>query len=271
PQVGARFPPMDHDSNRGEAAVMARVIVVIPCYNEAHRLDLDALRAFAQENPEPCFLFIDDGSTDGTGEVLDALHRQAPDRCLPGRRNETAGTAEAVRLGVLRAFWAGAEYVGFWDADLATPLGDILTFCSILDFRPDIDMVFGARVRLLGRSVARKPLRHYLGRVFASAASLALGVGVYDTKCGATLSRSTPEIISLFQAPFRTRWIFDVEILARLMACRRGTGWPRIEETVYEFPLHQWHDVAGSKVKPSDMVKAFFGLAAICWSYRRTV
>jgi dolichyl-phosphate beta-glucosyltransferase len=250
---------------------MSRVIVVVPCYNEAHRLDLAALRGFARENPEPCFLFIDDGSTDGTGEVLDALHREVPDRFLVGHISDNAGKAEAVRLGLLRAFAQGAEYVGFWDADLATPLQDILTFCSILDFRSEIDMVFGARVRLLGRSVGRQPLRHYLGRAFATAASLALGVGIYDTQCGAKLFRSTPEVMSLFQVPFRTRWIFDVEILARLKAARRGADRPRIEETVYEFPLHQWHDVAGSKVKPLDMVRAFFGLAAICWRYGRTV
>jgi glycosyltransferase involved in cell wall biosynthesis len=252
-----------------EAAPMPRVIVVVPCYNEALRLDVEALRGFIRDNPEPCFLFIDDGSTDGTDEILAALHRESPERFLSGRLDVNSGKAEAVRQGLLRAFATGAEYVGFWDADLATPLREILTFCSILDFRPEIDMVFGARVRLLGRSVGRHPLRHYLGRVFASAASLALGVGIYDTQCGAKLFRSTPEIVSLFREPFRTRWIFDVEILARLMAARLGNGGPPIEETVYEFPLHQWHDV-GSKVKPLDMLKALVGLASISWEFRRS-
>jgi hypothetical protein len=54
-----------------------------------------------------------------------------------------------------------------------------------------------------------------------------------------------------------------------LLAARRATGRPRLDEAIYEFPLHEWHDVAGSKLKPLDMIRAFFGLAAILWSYGR--
>ena len=38
-----------------------------------------------------------------------------------------------------------------------------------------------------------------------------------------------------------------MEILARLIHARRGTRLPQVEDIVYEFPLHEWHDVAGSK------------------------
>jgi hypothetical protein len=168
---------------------------------------------------------------------------------------------------LLRAFEADPDYVGYWDADLSTPLDAIPTFCSVLDSRRDIEMVFGARVSLLGRSVKRDLLRHYLGRVFATAASLALGIGFYDTQCGAKIFRVTHEIKSLFQGPFSTRWIFDVEIVARLVAARRATDRPGVGEVVYEFPLHEWRDVAGSKVKPRDFVRAFFELAAISRRY----
>jgi dolichyl-phosphate beta-glucosyltransferase len=130
-------------------------------------------------------------------------------------------------------------------------------------------MVFGARVRLLGRSIERRALRHYLGRMFATAASMMLGMSIYDTQCGAKLFRASPAILSLFQEPFLTRWLFDVEILARLLQARRGTRLPRAEDVIYEFPLHEWHDVAGSKVKARDFFKAFFGLAAIYWHYLR--
>ena len=165
-------------------------IIVVPCYNKALRLDPLPFREFAIEHPDFRFLFVNDGSTDGTRQLLDALHCEAPDRFLVRHLGQNSGKAEAVRQGLLRAFAEGPAYVGYWDADLATPLEAMSAFCSILDTRMDIDMVVGARVRLLGRSIVRPPLRHYLGRVFATAASLALGVGMYDTQCGAKLFRA---------------------------------------------------------------------------------
>jgi dolichyl-phosphate beta-glucosyltransferase len=249
---------------------MSRSIVVVPCYNEAIRLDLHAIREFSRDHADPRFLFVDDGSTDGTGTLLEQLHLESRERFLVCRLRRNVGKAEAVRQGLLRAFEERPDYVGYWDADLATPLAAIPTFSSILDFRPDIDMVFGARVCLHGRSVTRKPIRHYLGRVFATAASLALGVTFYDTQCGAKLFRATPEVQALFDAPFHTRWIFDVEIVARAIAARRGSGRPAVERAIYEFPLHEWRDVAGSKIKPLDWMRAFFGLVSIRWNYRRT-
>jgi hypothetical protein len=145
----------------------------------------------------------------------------------------------------------------------------IPSFCDLLDTRPDLLMVFGARVRLLGRSIERRALRHYLGRAFATAASVALGMGVYDTQCGAKLFRVSPEIKAIFEPPFVTRWLFDVELIARLVQVRRGSGLPPTEKLIYEWPLPEWHHVAGSKVRPSDFGKAFFGLARIYWTYFR--
>jgi hypothetical protein len=130
-------------------------------------------------------------------------------------------------------------------------------------------MVFGARVRLLGRTVERQTLRHYLGRVFATAASLGLGLGIYDTQCGAKLLRVSPLVQSLFQQPFTTRWLFDVEILARLIQSRRGTDLRPAQEMIYEFPLDEWHDIVGSKVKGRDFAKSFIGLTLIYWKYLR--
>ena len=247
---------------------MSQAIIVVPCFNEALRFDGRAFKEFARENHHLRFLFVNDGSTDRTLEVLEDLCRSDRDCFAICDLATNVGKAEAVRQGLLRAHAAEPDYVGYWDADLATPLDAILTFCSLLDSRPDIEMVFGARVSLLGRSVERRFLRHYLGRIFATASSLALGIGFYDTQCGAKLFRASHEIMSLFQSPFSTRWLFDVEIIARLVATRRWTNRTRVDEIVYEFPLHEWRDVAGSKVKPHDFVKAFVELAEIAWNYR---
>jgi hypothetical protein len=132
----------------------------------------------------------------------------------------------------------------------------------VLDRYPDVVMVLGARVNLLGRHIERSPLRHYLGRIFATAASVTLGLPVYDTQCGAKLFRVTPELAGLFAEPFETRWLFDVEILARFLRQRRSAG-TSTHGAIVEYPLHEWRDVAGSKLRPLDFLKGFVGLLQI--------
>jgi dolichyl-phosphate beta-glucosyltransferase len=241
--------------------------IVVPCYNEAERLRTEAFRRFAAREPRVDFLFVNDGSTDGTLEVLRGLERESPQRFelldLPRNR----GKAEAVRAGLCAAFKSSADYVGYWDADLATPLDEIPRFAAILDGSPRVELVFGARVALLGRSVQRRPLRHYLGRVFATAVSLVLRLPIYDTQCGAKLLRRTPALAALFEEPFLVNWTFDVELLARLSRARRVAGGTPVAEAVYEQPLERWEDVAGSKVRPRDFFVAFFEVARIWYTY----
>ncbi len=129
----------------------------------------------------------------------------------------------------------------------------------------------GSRVKLLGKRIERRPLRHYLGRVFATAVSLALSLHVYNTQCGAKLFRVSASLNELFAEPFRSRWIFDVEIIARLVKNRRGKKLPQPQEVVYEMPLTEWRDIRGSKVKPYDFVKAIIELARIYNHYIRRI
>ena len=251
------------EAGRAKSPEAADTIVVVPCFNEARRLDAWTFGRFAAGRGRVRLLFVDDGSTDGTFLLLDRLRRSHPDRIAVLRLERNAGKAEAVRRGLLRAFEDGPSFAGYWDADLATPLDAIGEFLGVLDARPDLEMVLGARVRLLGRVIERRWHRHVLGRAFATAASLALGLAVYDTQCGAKLFRASPGLRRLFDEPFRSRWIFDVEVLARWIADRREFGGPPIEESVLEFPLTTWRDAPGSKLRPRDFIRAAADLLAI--------
>jgi dolichyl-phosphate beta-glucosyltransferase len=195
--------------------------------------------------------------------LLDELIEGRADQFMLLRLDRNQGKAEAVRHGMQRAFGLNATYAGYWDADLATPLSAISSFIKTLDAHPAVQIVLGARVRLLGRHIVRRPLRHYLGRIFATVVSGMLGVGVYDTQCGAKMFRLSPTTYRLFEQPFASRWIFDVEILARLLHDRRAAGLPAFDEEVHELPLMWWEDVAGSKIKPRDFVRAVFELGVI--------
>jgi hypothetical protein len=85
---------------------------------------------------------------------------------------------------------------------------------------------------------------------------------IYDSQCGAKLFRITPEFAKVLAEPFHSRWIFDVEILARFMQMHRGDS-DAIARQIYEYPLPEWTDVAGSKVKSTDFLRAFGELATI--------
>jgi dolichyl-phosphate beta-glucosyltransferase len=246
-----------------------KVVIVVPCFNEARRLDVSAFRAFASTQPKLEFLFVNDGSTDDTQQVLERLRVSAPQSFATLHLPRNCGKAEAVRRGMLQAFATDADYVGFWDADLATPLDMIDPLCAILDRRPDIEMVFGARLPLLGRAIRRAVLRGWLGRLFALVTSLLLGFRVRDTQCGAKLFRSSPITRSAFQQPFVSRWIFDVEIVSRLVNVQRHSDLLPVTQTIYEFPLDQWREVAGGTIKSRDFLRAISELAAIYWQYLR--
>jgi dolichyl-phosphate beta-glucosyltransferase len=242
-------------------------IMAIPCYNEATRLQVSTFKAFACTKPVVRFLFVDDGGTDKTWQVLEGLRQADPQHFMICHLAENRGKAEAIRQGILRAFEGSPTYIGYWDADLATPLNTLEAFWELLNTRLELEMVFGARVQLLGRVIERRALRHYLGRIFATAASWTLGLRIYDTQCGAKLFRATPAIRALFQDPFATRWLVDVELLAWLIQIRQSTTLPPAAEVIYEFPLLEWHDVAGSKVKAWDFVRCLCGLARIYGQY----
>jgi dolichyl-phosphate beta-glucosyltransferase len=251
---------------------MARVTLVIPCYNEAARLDVERFAGFGLEGHTLRLLFVDDGSGDATLSVLERIRAAAPQTVRILALEKNRGKPEAVRHGFLHALeWPAdeaPEVLGFWDADLATGLEELPAFCAELERHEAIDIVLGARVKLLGRSIERKAWRHYFGRCFATAVSQALSLGVYDTQCGAKLFRVNEALRTAFAAPFFTRWIFDVEILARYLGyyATRGIS---IAERVVELPLMAWRDVAGSKVRFSAGLRAFVDLAKIHRVYVR--
>jgi hypothetical protein len=84
------------------------------------------------------------------------------------------------------------------------------------------------------------------------------------------LFRACERTRSLFAAPFCVNWTFDVELIARLQsqtatASREGDA----HERIYELPLNDWHDVAGSKVRAGDFFKAFFEMLRVYHRYGR--
>jgi dolichyl-phosphate beta-glucosyltransferase len=246
----------------GEATV-----VVVPCFNEERRIDERAFSGIVASD-RVRLLFVDDGSTDHTGRILAAM-ADASEAIEVFTLPSNAGKAEAVRRGLLVAVRNGATTVGYYDADLATPPQELLRLIETLDARSDLAGVLGSRVARLGSSIERNAVRHYLGRAYATLASMALGITVYDTQCGAKVFRVNETFVAALAEPFRSSWAFDVELLDRLL---RGTGQaPGLSVDAFaELPLATWHDVAGSKLRLAPALTALFDLLPIARRTRRT-
>jgi dolichyl-phosphate beta-glucosyltransferase len=251
------------------SGVPPRLELVVPCYNEAERLDVEAIAQHASADEDVSFRFVDDGSTDATPQVLEALCAQAPERLRWMRLEANRGKAEAVRRGMRAALAADVppDELGYWDADLATPLSEVARFREVLATHPGIHLVMGSRVQLLGRTIERRFHRHAYGRVFTTAVSGLLALPVYDTQCGAKIFRVSDALDPVFAEPFVTRWIFDVEILARLMGQWEPAGIDTATR-IYELPLLVWRDVPGSKIGVADAALAMADLARIARCYR---
>ncbi len=245
------------------------LVLVVPCFNEERRLRPEAFKAFAASRPEVRLLFVDDGSTDGTLAILEGLRADAPGPVDLARLPANQGKAAAVREGILAGLRLEPRLIGFWDADLSTPLSAVDDFLALADKRPDIDIMLGSRVMLMGRDIRREAWRHYLGRVFATGVSLSLGLPVYDTQCGAKVFRTNEAIAEVFAAPFHSPWIFDVELLARYLALPAASGGPARRDRIYELAVPVWHHVPGSKLRAADFLRAAFELLYIHRKYRR--
>lgn len=242
----------------------SEVCIIIPCYNEEKRIDIKAFQDFLLKHNNISFCFVNDGSTDDTLKILQKFsddHKNAQVYNL----EKNSGKAEAVRRGICHILNLQFNYIGFWDADLATPLSEIHNFLDLTKTKPQYQYITGARINRQGANIIRKWYRHYLGRIFATIASLALKMAIYDTQCGAKIF-TKDMATQLFTEKFSSKWLFDIEILFRL---KKTPQYLKKNDIIYEYPLNRWHDIHGSKLGLFDFVKAPLELLKMYLKYSK--
>lgn len=266
---------------------MKKTCLVVPCYNESERLDTEAFLGELNLNPNLSLIFVNDGSSDGTHQVLKNLFQQCPteiqDRIHVIHYKQNQGKATAVQRGLL---WAhsiahklpgpsflgdcevlsegriDAQYFGFWDADLATPLAELDWFYHCAN-QTESDLLIGSRVARLGSNIERTVFRHYSGRLFATFISQGLGWKVHDTQCGAKVFKG--HLIPIcFEKPFKTSWLFDVEMLLRL----KNQFGNQATDFILEVPIRTWKDVKGSKIGWVDFIKVPYQIWRVFRDYK---
>jgi len=156
--------------------------IVIPAYNECNRIrpTLDEiLRYSAERQWDAEILVVDDGSRDGTAEIIreySRSHQQIQLVQNPGNR----GKGFSVRNGMLHA---RGDICLFTDADLSSPIAEAEKLFEAI--REGADIAIGSRWLRAELQTERQPLyRQAFGRIFNLLLRLVLGLRFRDTQCG---------------------------------------------------------------------------------------
>jgi dolichyl-phosphate beta-glucosyltransferase len=219
------------------------ILLVIPAYNEVHRLpvylrELAATLAAAAWETE--ILIVDDGSSpDQQQELLQAVTLGTSGTCRIAEpillgRNEGKGHA------IIHGWEAGGDhrYFCFVDADGAVPADEVLRLLNmaVTNASSHAPCLWSSRKPKPGRTVNRNPWRHVLGRIFAGVINAILQTPVYDNQCGFKIIPRDcyRKIAPLLQ---EARFSFDIELL--LAVRHAGTA-------IVEVPI-DWRDVEGGQ------------------------
>jgi glycosyltransferase involved in cell wall biosynthesis len=240
-----------------------QVVIIIPCFNEAKRINSTQWINYIQDHPNYFFVFVNDGSKDETAVIIEAIAKKYKNiEIITDPKNQ--GKASAVRKGILYSFQKYSfELIAFIDADLSTPLAELDKFEHILLANKQVDILLGSRVQMLGKKIQRNLFRHYIGRIIATFICKILNEPVYDTQCGLKMFRKNIAY-DLINEDFICKWLFDVEILARY---KIKYGSKSFNEKLMEIPVKEWTEKQNSKLRYYQFMSIIFELIRIKRKY----
>ncbi len=234
---------------------MLSLSIIIPAYNEEKRLPstLDRVLGYLGGNQRYSnveILVVDDGSKDGTVEVVNRYRERAA--CIqlvsnPGNR----GKGYAVRNGMLKA---KGEWRLFTDSDLSSPIEEIEKLLAAA-LREKAQVAFGSRaVNRTLVSVRQSWVREFSGRFFNLVMRLMTGLPFQDTQCGFKLYHASAAE-AVFGRQILEGFGFDVEDL--FLAVRFGFK-------CVEVPV-RWANVEGTRVSLLSGLGAFWEVLLVRW------
>jgi len=188
------------------------ISIVIPTYNEQKCIEYSIfkIKSFCEKHFKKFeIILVDDGSTDRT--ILYAKKQFKDLIILKNEKN--MGKGYSVKKGMLSAKY---DYVLFTDADLSTPIDELLMFDKYI---LDNDIIIGSRaVKGCNIIVQQNIFRVFMGRTFSLIYNFVLDVNLKDTQCGFKLFKKK-DIINIFSKQTIDRFAFDAELmyLARLL------------------------------------------------------
>jgi len=223
------------------------ITLIVPCFNEALRLDPKYYEDLLTQT-EVSLVFINDGSTDNTLNLLTALKNRNPGRIILVSLQNNLGKANAIREGMLlfhNSLDKNPDFLGYLDADCAFGISDIKKLFEISTNKKigEYDVISMARIDLAGRSVQRKRYRQIIGRILGIFLRLTLpNFKMYDTQTGLKIFRCQSSLFQALDNQFETRWFIDLEIILRLQQTK-----PNL--LIWEEPCDKWQDIDNSKIE----------------------
>ncbi len=242
---------------------MVFLSIVIPAFNEEVRLPrtLERVAAYlAGTRPQSRsgnteVLVVDDGSSDGTAQVVERFTLLYPNFRLvrnPGNR----GKGYSVRHGMKEA---SGEWILFSDADLSAPIEELEKLFRAVE-ASGADIAVGSRAldrKLIG--VHQSWLRENAGRFFNLCMRIIVGLNLWDTQCGFKLFRRQASQ-EIFPRQIIDGFGFDVEAL--FIGRLRGFK-------IVEVPV-RWNHSDGTKVNMfADSAGMFLDLLRVRWNQVR--
>jgi len=155
-----------------------RGLIIIPMYNEAG--SIERVRARLEQRDPACdVVFINDGSRDGCGKLLEAAG------CNVIHHPINLGYLEALRSGLEYGLANGYGFVAFFDGDGQHRIEDLNQLVQHHRAHPEDDLLIGSRY--LGGQRAASGLRHLVGQTYALFVRLATRQTIYDVTSGLKL------------------------------------------------------------------------------------
>ncbi|MFO7823280.1 MAG: polyprenol monophosphomannose synthase [Cyclobacterium sp.] len=242
----------------------SRKLVIIPTYNEKENIQ-DIVAAVLHLPEVFDVLVIDDGSPDGTAELVKALQTDFPNRLHLMERKGKLGLGTAYLAGFSYALEKGYEYIFEMDADFSHDPKD-LSKLYLKAYEEGRDMVIGSRY-VSGVNVVNWPMGRVLMSFFASKyVQLITGIPIKDTTAGfICYHRKVLEAINLDKIRF-IGYAFQIEM--------KFTAW-KLGFDIVELPIIFTDRTRGtSKMSQHIFREAIFGviymkLKSIFFKYKR--
>ena len=186
-----------------------KISVILPCYNEERIIknNIETIIKFSKENPQYEFIFVNDGSTDKTPQIIkNAINEKKSKNLRLISYKSNKGKGQAIKEGVLKA---KGDYICFTDCDLAYSLDHLILLANNLE---KYDIVIGSRALLLDNRKELSLSRAIAGRTYNFLSRSILNLSFLDMQAGLKGFRNYT-INNTFNKQLIKDFSFDVELL----------------------------------------------------------